>query len=74
MFRGRRLKVLKALILFCDHSTSSNSIDNLRGVTAAKYQLAALGQSVLPLITALGKWGDDHQNHFGRVITQSARF
>jgi len=39
-----------------------------------EYELTALGQTVLPLITALGKWGDDHQSHLRRVITQSARF
>jgi len=33
-----------------------------------------LGETVLPSITALGKWGDDHQDHLRRVITQSARF
>ena len=39
-----------------------------------EYELTPLGQTVLPLITALGKWGDDHQDHLRRVITQSARF
>ena len=39
-----------------------------------EYELTALGQTVLPLITALGKWGDDNQNHVRSVITQSARF
>lgn len=39
-----------------------------------EYELTQLGQTVLPLITALGKWGDDNQNHLRRVITDSARF
>ena len=39
-----------------------------------EYELTALGQNVLPLITALGKWGDDHQDHLRRVITQSDHF
>jgi len=39
-----------------------------------EYELTALGKSVLPLITALGKWGDDHQDDLRRVITQSAHF
>lgn len=36
-----------------------------------EYRLTALGQSVLPIITALGKWGDDHQEHLRRVIAQT---
>ena len=39
-----------------------------------EYELTALGETVLPSITALGKWGDDHQDHLRKVITQSARF
>ena len=39
-----------------------------------EYELTALGQTVLPLITALGKWGDDYQDHLRRAITQSAHF
>ncbi len=35
-----------------------------------EYSLTELGQSVLPIITALGKWGEDHQEHLRRVITQ----
>lgn len=35
-----------------------------------EYRLTELGQSVLPIITALGKWGDDHQEHLRRVIAQ----
>jgi len=31
------------------------------------------GQSVLPVIAALGKWGDDHQEHLGRVIGKIPR-
>lgn len=33
-----------------------------------EYTLTELGQSVLPIIIALGKWGDDHQEHLRRVI------
>ena len=55
--------------------TRTNIKDNLRGVPPrVEYELTALGQTALPLITALGKWGDDHQDHLRRVITQSARF
>jgi DNA-binding HxlR family transcriptional regulator len=36
-----------------------------------EYRLTELGQSVLPIITALGKWGDDHQEHLRRVIAQN---
>lgn len=36
-----------------------------------EYSLTELGQSVLPMITALGKWGDDHQEHLRRVIERS---
>lgn len=34
----------------------------------AEYALTELGESVLPIVTALGKWGDDHQEHLRRVI------
>jgi len=33
-----------------------------------EYTLTELGQSVLPMIAALGKWGDEHQEHLRRVI------
>ncbi len=36
-----------------------------------EYTLTELGQTVLPLITALGKWGDDHQEHLRQVISQT---
>jgi len=39
-----------------------------------EYELTALGQTVLPLITALGQWGEDHESHLRQAITQSARF
>jgi DNA-binding HxlR family transcriptional regulator len=35
-----------------------------------EYSLTDLGQSALPVIAALGKWGDDHQDHLRRVITK----
>lgn len=35
-----------------------------------EYSLTALGQSLLPIVTALGKWGDDNQEHLRRVIAK----
>src|SRR5262249_40831208 len=35
-----------------------------------EYGLTALGQTVLPIITALGKWGDEHQEQLRRAITK----
>jgi DNA-binding HxlR family transcriptional regulator len=37
----------------------------------AEYALTELGKSVLPIVTALGKWGDDHQKELRRVIAKS---
>jgi DNA-binding HxlR family transcriptional regulator len=36
-----------------------------------EYQLTALGESLLPLLTALGHWGDAHQKQLRRVVAQS---
>ena len=36
-----------------------------------EYLLTEFGQSVLPVITALGNWGDEHQEHLRRVITDN---
>jgi DNA-binding HxlR family transcriptional regulator len=36
-----------------------------------EYSLTEFGQSVLPVITALGKWGDEHQEHLRRVIADT---
>ena len=36
-----------------------------------EYKLTAFGRTVMPVIMALGKWGDDHQERLRRVITQS---
>lgn len=36
-----------------------------------EYKLTPLGQTVLPIITALGQWGDSHQKYLRRVIAQS---
>ena len=36
-----------------------------------EYSLTELGQSVLPMIIDLGKWGDEHQAHLRRVIDQN---
>ena len=33
-----------------------------------EYSLTDFGRSVLPVITALGQWGEDHQEHLRRVI------
>jgi len=33
-----------------------------------EYKLTPLGQTVLPIITALGQWGDSHQKYLRRVI------
>jgi len=35
-----------------------------------EYSLTELGQSALPVITALGKWGDEHQEQLRRVIAK----
>jgi DNA-binding HxlR family transcriptional regulator len=35
-----------------------------------EYKLTPLGQTVLPLITALGQWGDTHQKYLRRVIAR----
>lgn len=35
-----------------------------------EYKLTPLGQTVLPIITALGQWGDTHQKYLRRVIAQ----
>jgi DNA-binding HxlR family transcriptional regulator len=36
-----------------------------------EYSLTKLGNSVLPVVNALGKWGDDHQEELRRVISKS---
>jgi DNA-binding HxlR family transcriptional regulator len=36
-----------------------------------EYHLTALGESLLPLLTALGHWGDAHQTQLRRVVEQS---
>ncbi len=35
-----------------------------------EYTLTRLGHSVLPIVMALGKWGDDHQEHLRRAIAK----
>ena len=35
-----------------------------------EYSLTEFGQSVVPVIMALGKWGDDHQKHLRKVIAK----
>ena len=39
-----------------------------------EYSLTAFGNTVVPVITALGKWGDDHQDLLRRLIAKSNRF
>lgn len=36
-----------------------------------EYELTDLGMSVLPIITALGKWGDDNQEQLRKSIEKS---
>ena len=36
----------------------------------SEYALTELGKSVLPIVNALGKWGDDHQEELRRVISK----
>jgi DNA-binding HxlR family transcriptional regulator len=36
-----------------------------------EYVLTELGQSVLPIVNALGKWGDDHQKELGMRIART---
>jgi DNA-binding HxlR family transcriptional regulator len=35
-----------------------------------EYSLTALGKSVIPVLSALGQWGDDHQEELRRLITR----
>ena len=39
-----------------------------------EYKLTAFGRTVLPIITALGTWGDQHQERLRLAITESNRF
>jgi DNA-binding HxlR family transcriptional regulator len=36
-----------------------------------EYSLTELGNSVLPILTALGQWGDDHQEELRRTIAKT---
>ncbi|MBW4659067.1 MAG: helix-turn-helix transcriptional regulator [Drouetiella hepatica Uher 2000/2452] len=36
----------------------------------AEYSLTDLGCTVLPIVTALGQWGDDHQEYLRRAIAE----
>ena len=36
-----------------------------------EYSLTELGESVLPVIMTLGKWGDDHQEQLRKVIAKT---
>ena len=37
-----------------------------------EYSLTELGCTVLPIVVALGKWGDEHQEHLRRVIEETS--
>ena len=39
-----------------------------------EYELSELGRSVLPIINALGKWGDDHQETLRILVENSHHF
>lgn len=36
-----------------------------------EYSLTDFGKSLIPVISALGNWGDEHQNHLRNVIMQT---
>lgn len=36
-----------------------------------EYSLSAFGKTLIPLISALGKWGDEHSEHLRHVIMKS---
>jgi DNA-binding HxlR family transcriptional regulator len=36
-----------------------------------EYNLTELGQSLIPVISALGNWGDEHSEHLRDVITKN---
>ena len=36
----------------------------------SEYALTKLGKSVLPIVNALGKWGDDHSEELRQVIAK----
>jgi DNA-binding HxlR family transcriptional regulator len=38
-----------------------------------EYELSELGQSVLPIITAFGKWGDENQERL-RILIENSQF
>lgn len=38
-----------------------------------EYSLTSLGESLLPVVTALGKWGDDNQEFLRRAIDESLK-
>lgn len=35
-----------------------------------EYSLTEFGKTLIPIIGALGKWGDDHEEHLKEVITK----
>ncbi|WP_449404372.1 winged helix-turn-helix transcriptional regulator [Hymenobacter radiodurans] len=58
----------------CDSSwpTSSCASKPCPRPLTVEYHLTGLGESLLPLLTALGRWGDEHQAQLRRVVAQSA--
>ncbi len=39
-----------------------------------EYSLTETGKSLLPLITALGYWGEDHREFLQKVVNKTTRF
>lgn len=37
-----------------------------------EYELTEFGKTLIPLISALGQWGDDHEGHLREVILKQA--
>lgn len=37
-----------------------------------EYELTEFGKTLIPLISALGQWGDDHEGHLREVILKKA--
>jgi DNA-binding HxlR family transcriptional regulator len=37
-----------------------------------EYSLTELGCTMVPIVVALGEWGDEHQEHLRRVIEETS--
>ncbi len=46
-------------------------IDYKERLPRVEYYLTPLGESLLPLLAALGQWGDAHQEQLRRVVEQT---